>query len=58
MIDTGSIVLKDSDGPRPVKIALATAYTKAGRKEDAAKEREAFAKLRKEIDAKTGPGAK
>jgi len=41
-----------------VRIALATAYTKAGRKEDAAREREAFSKLRKEIDAKAGPGGR
>ena len=41
-----------------VRIALATAYTKAGRKEDAAREREAFAKLRKEIDAKSSPGGR
>jgi tetratricopeptide (TPR) repeat protein len=41
-----------------VRIALATAYTKAGRKEDAAREREAFSKLRKEIDAKAAPGGK
>jgi tetratricopeptide (TPR) repeat protein len=41
-----------------VRIALATAYTKAGRKEDAAREREAFSKLRKELDAKAGPGGK
>lgn len=41
-----------------VRIALATAYTKAGRKEDAAREREAFSKLRKELDAKSGPGGK
>jgi tetratricopeptide (TPR) repeat protein len=41
-----------------VRIALATAYTKAGRKEDAAREREAFSKLRKEIDAKGAPGGR
>jgi tetratricopeptide (TPR) repeat protein len=41
-----------------VRIALATAYTRAGRKEDAAKEREAFSKLRKEIDAKSAPGGR
>ena len=41
-----------------VRIALAAAYTKAGRKEDAAKEREAFSKLRKEIDAKAAPGGR
>ena len=41
-----------------VRIALATAYTKAGRKEDAAREREAFSKLRQELDAKTAPGGK
>lgn len=41
-----------------VRIALATAYTKAGRKEDAAREREAFSKLRQELDAKTGPGGR
>ena len=41
-----------------VRIALATAYTKAGRKEDAAREREAFSKLRKEIDAKSVPGGR
>jgi tetratricopeptide (TPR) repeat protein len=41
-----------------VRIALATAYSKAGRKEDAAREREAFSKLRKELDAKTAPGGK
>lgn len=41
-----------------VRIALAPAYTKAGRKEDVAREREAFAKLRKEIDAKSSAGPK
>ena len=41
-----------------VRIALATAYTKAGRKEDAAKEREAFSKLRQQIDAKAAPGGR
>jgi tetratricopeptide (TPR) repeat protein len=41
-----------------VRIALATAYTKAGRKEDAAKEREAFSKLRQQIDGKAAPGGR
>jgi tetratricopeptide (TPR) repeat protein len=34
-----------------VRIALATAYAKVGRKEDAARERQEFVKLRKEVDA-------
>ena len=34
-----------------VRIALATAYGKAGRKEDAARERQEFLKLRKDVDA-------
>jgi hypothetical protein len=40
-----------------VRIALATAYAKAGRKDDAARERQEFLKLRKEVDATeaTGP---
>lgn len=41
-----------------VRIALATAYTKAGRKEDAAREREAFSKLRQQIDSKSGRGGR
>jgi len=41
-----------------VRIALATAYTKAGRKEDAAREREAFSKLREQLDAKSAPGGR
>jgi tetratricopeptide (TPR) repeat protein len=43
------------DSPQ-VRIALATAYTKAGRKEDAARERQEFLKLRKEMDAKEASG--
>lgn len=35
-----------------VRIALATAYTKAGRKEDAARERQEFLRLRKILDEK------
>jgi tetratricopeptide (TPR) repeat protein len=34
-----------------VRIALATAYAKVGRKDDAARERQEFLKLRKEVDA-------
>ena len=34
-----------------VRIALATAYTKAGRKDDAARERQEFLRLRKITDA-------
>lgn len=34
-----------------VRIALATAYAKVGRKEDAARERQEFLKLRKDVDA-------
>ncbi|MBV9264706.1 MAG: tetratricopeptide repeat protein [Acidobacteriaceae bacterium] len=37
------------DSPQ-VRIALATAYTKAGRKEDAARERQEFLRLRKQND--------
>ena len=39
-----------------VRIALATAYAKAGRKEDAARERQEFLKLRKEVDATEAQG--
>jgi tetratricopeptide (TPR) repeat protein len=39
-----------------VRIALATAYTKAGRKEDAARERQEFSKLRQSLDAKDSAG--
>jgi tetratricopeptide (TPR) repeat protein len=44
-------------GSPQVRIALAAAYAKVGRKEDAARERQEFLKLRKEMDAKeaTGP---
>ena len=38
-------------GSPQVRIALATAYAKAGRKEDAARERREFLKLRQEVDA-------
>lgn len=38
-------------GSPQVRIFLATAYTKAGRKEDAARERKEFLKLRKSFDA-------
>ena len=41
-----------------VRIALATAYTKAGRKEDAARERQEFSKLRQALDANDGAGRK
>jgi len=37
-----------------VRIALAKAYGKAGRKEDAARERQEFLKLRKEADEAAG----
>jgi tetratricopeptide (TPR) repeat protein len=37
-----------------VRIALATAYGKAGRKEDAARERQEFLKLRKDADTAAG----
>lgn len=37
-----------------VRIALATAYTKAGRKEDAARERQEFSKLRQALDSAGG----
>ena len=39
-----------------VRIALATAYAKAGRKEDAARERQEFLKLRKEVDTTEAQG--
>jgi Tfp pilus assembly protein PilF len=39
-----------------VRIALATAYAKAGRKEDAAHERQEFLKLRKDVDATEAQG--
>jgi tetratricopeptide (TPR) repeat protein len=38
-----------------VRIALATAYGKVGRKEDAARERQEFLKLRQEVDAASAP---
>jgi len=41
-----------------VRIALATAYTKAGRKEDAARERQEFSKLRQALDARDSAGGK
>jgi len=37
-----------------VRIALATAYGKVGRKEDAARERQEFLKLRQQVDAAAG----
>lgn len=43
-------------GSPQVRIALATAYTKLGRKEDAAREREEFQKLRKLTDAANAAG--
>jgi tetratricopeptide (TPR) repeat protein len=39
-----------------VRIALATAYAKVGRKADAARERQEFLKLRKEVDATEAQG--
>lgn len=42
---------KLAPGSPQVRIALATAYAKAGRKEDAARERREFLKLRHEVDA-------
>ncbi len=42
---------KLAPGSPQVRIALATAYAKAGRKEDAARERQEFLKLRHEVDA-------
>ena len=42
---------KLAPGSPQVRIALATAYAKAGRKEDAARERQEFLKLRREVDA-------
>jgi tetratricopeptide (TPR) repeat protein len=42
---------KLAPGSPQVRIALATAYGKVGRKEDAARERQEFLKLRKEVDA-------
>ncbi len=39
-----------------VRIALATAYAKAGRKEDAARERQEFLRLRKQSDAAAAVG--
>ena len=42
---------KLAPGSPQVRIALATAYAKAGRKEDAARERREFLKLRQEVDA-------
>ena len=41
---------KLAPGSPQVRIALATAYGKVGRKEDAARERQEFLKLRKEVD--------
>lgn len=41
---------KLAPGSPQVRIALATAYAKAGRKEDAAKERREFLKLRQQVD--------
>src|SRR5580700_8602049 len=42
---------KLAPGSPQVRIALATAYAKAGRKEDATRERREFLKLREEVDA-------
>jgi len=42
---------KLAPGSPQVRIALATAYAKAGRKEDAAKERREFLKLRQQVDS-------
>jgi predicted Zn-dependent protease len=42
---------KLAPGSPQVRIALATAYAKVGRKEDAARERREFLKLRQEVDA-------
>ncbi len=42
---------KLAPGSPQVRIALATAYAKAGRKEDAARERREFLKLRQQVDA-------
>lgn len=42
---------KLAPGSPQVRIALATAYTKAGRKDDAARERQEFLRLRKMTDA-------
>jgi len=41
---------KLAPGSPQVRIALATAYSKAGRKEDAARERREFLKLRQQVD--------
>jgi tetratricopeptide (TPR) repeat protein len=45
-------------GSPQVRIALATAYAKAGRKEDAARERREFLKLRQEVDSTESPNPK
>lgn len=42
---------KLAPGSPQVRIALATAYAKAGRKEDAARERREFLRLRQEVDS-------
>lgn len=42
---------KLAPGSPQVRVALAAAYAKAGRKEDAARERREFLKLRQEVDA-------
>ncbi|HTT61656.1 MAG TPA: tetratricopeptide repeat protein [Bryobacteraceae bacterium] len=49
---------KLAPGSPQVRIALATAYAKAGRKEDAAQERREFLKLRQEADSAESPKPK
>jgi tetratricopeptide (TPR) repeat protein len=48
---------KLAPGSPQVRIALATAYTKAGRKEDAARERREFLRLRQEVDSTESPNS-
>jgi tetratricopeptide (TPR) repeat protein len=49
---------KLAPGSPQVRIALATAYAKAGRKEDAARERREFLRLRQEVDSTESPTSK
>jgi tetratricopeptide (TPR) repeat protein len=49
---------KLAPGSPQVRIALATAYAKAGRKEDAARERREFLRLRQEVDSTESPNSK
>ena len=49
---------KLAPGSPQVRIALATAYAKAGRKEDAARERREFLRLRQEVDSTESQNAR